>query len=87
MNEQTLFAVYHPGVSSNPSSRVGSGIGKTKELLKLDSESHQVQFCELWPTHLVALFTELFYLQVGFQLSWIVDSAEVRWFEQTFENM
>ena len=33
-----------PGVSCNPPGRVGSGIGKTYELLKVDSESHQVQF-------------------------------------------
>ena len=44
LSEQTLFAIYHPGVSCNPPGRVGSGIGKTYELLKVDSESHKVQF-------------------------------------------
>ena len=44
LNEQTLFAIYHPGLSCNPPGRVGSDIGKTYKLLKVDSESHQVQF-------------------------------------------
>ena len=46
LNEQTLFAIYHPGVSCNPPGPVGSGIGKTHELSKVlvDSECHQVQF-------------------------------------------
>ena len=42
------------------------------------------------PAHLVALFTELFYMQVGFQLSWIIESGSVAvrcLKEQTFENM
>ena len=26
------------------------------------------------PAHLVALFTELFYMQVEFQLSWIIEN-------------
>ena len=44
LNEQILFAIYHPGVSCNPPVRVGSVIDKTNELLKVDSESHKVQF-------------------------------------------
>ena len=43
LNEQTLFTIYHPRVSCNPPGRVGWGIGTTYELLKVDSESHQVQ--------------------------------------------
>ena len=35
LNEQTLFAIYHPGVSCNPPGRVGFGIGRTYELLTL----------------------------------------------------
>ena len=34
LHEQTLVAIYHPGVSCNPPGRVGSGISKTYELLK-----------------------------------------------------
>ena len=29
------------------------------------------------PAHLVPLLTELFYMQVGFQLSWIIESGSV----------
>ena len=42
LNEQTLCAIYHPGVSCNPPSRVGSGIGKTYELLKLWQQTDYV---------------------------------------------
>ena len=38
------------------------------------------------PAHSVALFTELFYMQVGFQLSWIIVAVRCLK-EQTFENM
>ena len=44
LNEQTLFAIYHPRVSCNAPGRVGLSIVKTYELLKVDSESHQMQF-------------------------------------------
>ena len=29
------------------------------------------------PAHLVALFTELFYIQDGFKLSWIIEGGSV----------
>ena len=42
LNEQTLFTIYYcPGTSCNPPGRVSSGIDKTYDLLKVDSESHQ----------------------------------------------
>ena len=45
LNEQTLFTIYYyPGASCNPPGRVGSGIDKTYELLKVDSKTHQGQF-------------------------------------------
>ena len=42
------------------------------------------------PAHLVVLFSELFYMHVAFQLSWIIESGSVAvrcLKEQTFENM
>ena len=39
LNEQALFAIYHPGVSRNPPGRVGPGIGKTYELLKYGQQT------------------------------------------------
>ena len=44
LNEQTLLTISYPGASCNPPGRTGSGIYKTYELLKVDSESHQEKF-------------------------------------------
>ena len=35
LNEQTLFAICHPGVSCNPLGRVGSGIGMNNQTKKI----------------------------------------------------
>ena len=71
MNAQTSFTIYYyPGASCNPPGRVGLGMDKAYELLKVDSESNQ------GPSSVV-LFTEMFYMQAGSQLSWITESGSV----------